>query len=141
MRHIAAYLLLQIGGNTNPSAEDVKRVLAAVGIEADESRLIKLIQELEGKDINKVSSSLFSGTVAVRKVIESGSKELIVLAGAPSSAVVNGSEAKQALEQQRSADEKDGSKPSVERELEEDEDEDEDDFGLGAGITGFQLFD
>ena len=54
MRHIAAYLLLQIGGNTNPSAEDIKRVLAAVGIEADDSRLTKLIQELEGKDINKV---------------------------------------------------------------------------------------
>lgn len=54
MRHIAAYLLLQIGGNANPSAEDIKRVLAAVGIEADDARLTKLIQELEGKDIDKV---------------------------------------------------------------------------------------
>ena len=54
MRHIAAYLLLQIGGNTSPSAGDIKKVLGAVGIEADEERLEKLISELEGKDINAV---------------------------------------------------------------------------------------
>jgi len=52
MRHIAAYLLLQIGGNASPSAEDVKKVLSAVGIEADDARLETLISELNGKDIN-----------------------------------------------------------------------------------------
>ncbi|KAI0343253.1 ribosomal protein 60S [Trametopsis cervina] len=52
MRYIAAYLLLQIGGNTSPSADDIKKVLGAVGIESDEERLEKLISELEGKDIN-----------------------------------------------------------------------------------------
>jgi len=51
MRHITAYLLLQIGGNTNPSAEDVKRVLAAVGIEADDARLAKLIQKRDSDGI------------------------------------------------------------------------------------------
>jgi large subunit ribosomal protein LP2 len=54
MRHIAAYLLLQIGGNASPSAADVQKVLAAVGIEADDERLEKLISELDGKDINAV---------------------------------------------------------------------------------------
>jgi large subunit ribosomal protein LP2 len=54
MRHIAAYLLLQIGGNASPSAGDVKKVLSAVGIEADDERLEKLISELEGKDVNEV---------------------------------------------------------------------------------------
>ena len=57
MRHIAAYLLLQIGGNSSPTADDVKKVLGAVGIEADEERLDKLIAELEGKDVNAVRSS------------------------------------------------------------------------------------
>ena len=52
MRHLAAYLLLQIGGNASPSAADVKKVLGAVGIEADDERLEKLISELEGKDVN-----------------------------------------------------------------------------------------
>lgn len=54
MRYIAAYLLLQIGGNTSPSANDVKKVLDAVGIEAEEEPLEKLISELQGKDINAV---------------------------------------------------------------------------------------
>ena len=51
MRHLAAYLLLQIGGNASPSAADIKKVLGAVGIEADEDRLEKLISELESKDV------------------------------------------------------------------------------------------
>jgi large subunit ribosomal protein LP2 len=54
MRHIAAYLLLQIGGNASPSAADVQKVLGAVGIEADDERLEKLISELDGKDVNAV---------------------------------------------------------------------------------------
>lgn len=54
MKHLAAYLLLGLGGNTSPSASDVKTVLESVGIEADSERLEKLISELEGKDINEV---------------------------------------------------------------------------------------
>ncbi|KAI0387334.1 ribosomal protein 60S [Hypomontagnella monticulosa] len=54
MKHLAAYLLLGLGGNTSPSADDVKEVLESVGIEADEERLEKLLSELEGKDINEL---------------------------------------------------------------------------------------
>ena len=54
MRYLAAYLLLQIGGNASPSADDIKKVLDSVGIEADEDRLSKLLSELEGKDVNAV---------------------------------------------------------------------------------------
>ncbi|KAL8842694.1 MAG: hypothetical protein Q9170_000350 [Blastenia crenularia] len=51
MKHLAAYLLLGLGGNTSPSADDVKGVLSSVGIEADDERLDKLIGELEGKNL------------------------------------------------------------------------------------------
>lgn len=54
MKHLAAYLLLSLGGNTAPSAKDVKSVLESVGIEADDERLNTLISELKGKDINEV---------------------------------------------------------------------------------------
>ena len=54
MKHLAAYLLLTVGGNTSPSAADVKAVLESVGIEADSERLSQLIKELEGKDIQTV---------------------------------------------------------------------------------------
>ena len=58
IKHIAAYLLLQTGGNASPSASDIKTLLETVGIEADQAQLDKLISELEGKDINQVSFSV-----------------------------------------------------------------------------------
>jgi large subunit ribosomal protein LP2 len=54
MKHLAAYLLLTLGGNTSPDAKDIKAVLESVGIEADDDRLSSLLSELEGKDINTV---------------------------------------------------------------------------------------
>ncbi|KAI7052257.1 hypothetical protein KC327_g19318, partial [Hortaea werneckii] len=36
MKHMAAYLLLGLGGNTSPSANDIKEVLASVGVEAEQ---------------------------------------------------------------------------------------------------------
>lgn len=54
MKHLAAYLLLTLGGNEAPSAADVKQVLSSVGIEADDSRLETLISELKGKSIEEV---------------------------------------------------------------------------------------
>ncbi|KAF2186807.1 ribosomal protein 60S [Zopfia rhizophila CBS 207.26] len=56
MKHLAAYLLLGLGGNTSPSAADIKGVLESVGIEADDERLDKLLSELEGKDISELIS-------------------------------------------------------------------------------------
>ncbi|CAJ0541679.1 Ff.00g081710.m01.CDS01 [Fusarium sp. VM40] len=52
MKHLAAYLLLTLGGNESPSAADVKAVLESVGIEADSDRLDTLISELKGKNVN-----------------------------------------------------------------------------------------
>ncbi|KAH8111023.1 ribosomal protein, large P2 [Phellopilus nigrolimitatus] len=54
MRYLAAYLLLQIGGKAAPTADDIKSVLGAVGIDADEERLSKLLSELEGKDVSEL---------------------------------------------------------------------------------------
>jgi large subunit ribosomal protein LP2 len=54
MRHLAAYLLLQIGGNESPSAKDIRKVLSSVGIECDDDRLEALLSELEGKDVNNL---------------------------------------------------------------------------------------
>lgn len=42
MRYVAAYLLAVLGGNTSPSAKDIKAILGSVGIEADDERLNKV---------------------------------------------------------------------------------------------------
>lgn len=56
MKHLAAYLLLGLGGNTSPSADDIKGVLSSVGVDADDDRLEKLLGELKGKDISEVQT-------------------------------------------------------------------------------------
>ncbi|KAJ8360451.1 hypothetical protein SKAU_G00169760 [Synaphobranchus kaupii] len=57
MRYVAAYLLAVLGGNTSPSAKDIKTILGSVGIEADDERLNKVISELGGKDVNDVMNA------------------------------------------------------------------------------------
>jgi len=54
MKHLAAYLLLSLGGNESPSAKDIKSVLESVGIEADDERLTSLLSELKGKNLQDV---------------------------------------------------------------------------------------
>ena len=48
MRHLAAYLLLIAGGNTAPTAADVKDLLGKSNIAVDEERLNQMISELAG---------------------------------------------------------------------------------------------
>ncbi|OJJ46636.1 hypothetical protein ASPZODRAFT_152088 [Penicilliopsis zonata CBS 506.65] len=76
MKHLAAYLLLGLAGNTSPSAEDIKAVLSSVGIDADEERLTKLIAELEGKDLQQL---IAEGATKLASVPSGG-------AGAPAAA-------------------------------------------------------
>lgn len=54
MRYVAAYLLAALGGNENPEAKDIKKILESVGIEADDTRLDKVISELSGKNVEEV---------------------------------------------------------------------------------------
>ncbi|XP_058382076.1 large ribosomal subunit protein P2 isoform X2 [Diceros bicornis minor] len=54
MRYVASYLLAALGGNTSPSAKDIRKILDSVGIEADDDRLNKVISELNGKNIEDV---------------------------------------------------------------------------------------
>ena len=54
MRHLAAYVLLVLGGNATPSAEDVTKVITSAGGEVDEERLGQLIADLEGKSLSEL---------------------------------------------------------------------------------------
>jgi len=54
MKHIAAYLLLVLGGNAAPSAAQITELLAEVGIDAEAEKVEKLVAELAGKDLNEL---------------------------------------------------------------------------------------
>lgn len=53
MKHLAAYLLLNLAGKT-PNESSIKSLLDTVGIETDSARLKQLLGELDGKDIDEV---------------------------------------------------------------------------------------
>ena len=59
MKHLAAYLLLVAGGNAHPTADDLKKVLASVGVEVDESRVSALLKAMEGKTAAEVCILLY----------------------------------------------------------------------------------
>ncbi|CUM66469.1 uncharacterized protein PRCAT00004133001 [Priceomyces carsonii] len=54
VKYLAAYLLLVNAGNTSPSAADVKSVLESVSIEVEEDKISKLLEEVEGKNVEEL---------------------------------------------------------------------------------------
>ncbi|GHJ88609.1 hypothetical protein NliqN6_5011 [Naganishia liquefaciens] len=99
MKHVAAYLLLQLGGNTSPSAADITSLLEAGGVEADSSRIEKLISELEGKDINEL---IAEGSSKLASVPSGGAAPAAAAGGA---AAAGSSEAAPAEEKKEEAKE------------------------------------
>ena len=57
MKVVAAYLLALLGGNSSPSAGDIKTILGSVGVEANDDRIELLLSELKGKDIVELIAS------------------------------------------------------------------------------------
>ncbi|KAL8474166.1 hypothetical protein ACS0TY_030845 [Phlomoides rotata] len=57
MKIIAAYLLVVLGGNASPSADDLKSILGSVGIEVDEDKLNLLLSQVKSKDITELIAS------------------------------------------------------------------------------------
>ncbi|KAL4184006.1 hypothetical protein AMTRI_Chr11g157880 [Amborella trichopoda] len=57
MKYVASYLLAVLGGNLQPSVDDIKKILGSVGADADEERIEYLLSEVKGKDITELIAS------------------------------------------------------------------------------------
>ena len=112
MRYVAAYLLAVLGGNSNPSDADIKKILSSVGIEADTACIKKVISELKGKNMEEVMAA---GREKLASV-PSGGGGAVAAAGAAAG-----------------GDAKEEKKEEAKKEEEEEEEEDDD--------MGFGLFD
>jgi ribosomal protein L12E/L44/L45/RPP1/RPP2 len=56
MQEAAAYILLVLGGNSTPSADDVKKVITATGAEANDESIATLVGDMEEKSVNDLFS-------------------------------------------------------------------------------------
>ena len=54
MKHIAAFALLVLGGNENPTAADVEKLLKAAGVTPDSEKIVSMIASFEGKKFNEM---------------------------------------------------------------------------------------
>lgn len=54
MKYLGAYMLAVLGGNANPTSDDMKKILNSVGVEIDETIMTKVMSELAGKDVLEV---------------------------------------------------------------------------------------
>lgn len=54
MKHVAAYMLATLGGNEQPSADDIKKILSAAGIACEDERAQELVSALSGKNVDEV---------------------------------------------------------------------------------------
>merc|ERR1719498_276026 len=53
MKHLAAYMLLVLGGNASPSEKDVTKLLTDSGVKADADQIKCLMDRLKDQDIVK----------------------------------------------------------------------------------------
>ncbi|CAI5758622.1 unnamed protein product [Candida verbasci] len=107
MKYLAAYLLLVQGGNATPSSSDISSLLESVGVEVEESRLSKLLADLEGKEISEL---IAEGNTKLASVPTGGAAP-----AAGSSSAVAGGAAEEAKEEEK----------------EEEKEESDDDMGFG----------
>jgi large subunit ribosomal protein LP2 len=81
MKHVAAYLLAQLGGKSEPSAKDVTAILSSVGIEAESEKLDALLGNLKGRDIMEV---IAAGRTKMAAMPSGGGAAPVAAAAAPS---------------------------------------------------------
>nr|ABK93470.1 unknown [Populus trichocarpa] len=114
MKVVAAYLLAVLGGNTCPTAEDLKHILGSVGADADDDRIELLLSSVKGKDITEL---IASGREKLASV-PSGGGVAVASGGAPAAASGGAAPAAEAKKEEK---------------VEEKEESDDD--------MGFSLFD
>ncbi|MED6119119.1 hypothetical protein PIB30_008928 [Stylosanthes scabra] len=114
MKIIAAYLLAVLGGNTSPSADDIKNILSSVGAECDDDKLELLMSQVAGKDVTEL---IACGREKLASV-PSGGGGAVAVAAAPAAGGGGAAPAAEAKE---------------EKKVEEKEESDDD--------MGFSLFD
>ncbi|XP_050243519.1 60S acidic ribosomal protein P2-like isoform X2 [Quercus robur] len=108
MKVIAAYLHAVLGGNTTPSAEDIKNILGSVGAEADDDKIELLLSQVKGKDITeliaagreKLASVPSGGGAAVAVAVAGGADTGATAAAAAPAAAESKKEEKEESEEE-----------------------------------------
>ena len=67
MKHLAAYMLLVLSGNAEPSKADVEKLLKEAGVKSDAKNIETMINSLKGKQIHEIAAE------GAKKLVSGGS--------------------------------------------------------------------
>ncbi|CDO94224.1 unnamed protein product [Kluyveromyces dobzhanskii CBS 2104] len=101
MKYLAAYLLIAQGGVEAPSATEIKNVLEAVGVEAEDAKIQALFTALEGKTIQEL---LAEGQTKLASVPAGGASGAAAASGAAGASAEEAAEEKEESEKEESDD-------------------------------------
>ncbi|KAK4712844.1 hypothetical protein R3W88_018751 [Solanum pinnatisectum] len=101
MKVIATYLLAVLGGNTNPTAEDLKAILSSVGAEADDTKIELLLSLVKGRDLTK----LIAAGREMLASVPSGGGVVVASGGAAAAVVAEKKEQEKKVEEKEESDE------------------------------------
>ena len=54
MKYISAYCLLALGGNTNPSEDDLSKFFKSINVDTDAEQLKAVVSHLKGKQLHEL---------------------------------------------------------------------------------------
>ncbi|XP_049385840.1 60S acidic ribosomal protein P2-like [Solanum stenotomum] len=104
MKVIATYLLAVLGGNTNPTAEDLKAILSSVGAEADDTKIELLLSQVKGRDLAEL---IAAGREKLASVPSGGGVVVASGGGGAAAAVAEKKEEEKKVEEKEESDEED----------------------------------
>jgi len=120
-----------LGGTTNPTGADLKKILDSVGVEAEDAQIELLIKELSGKDVFQV---IESGKSKLAAVPSGGGGAAPAPAGGAAPAPAGGKPADAGKKDDKKDDKKD--KKDDAGDVGDLFGGDDDDAGGGAGLGG-----
>nr|P27055.1 RecName: Full=Large ribosomal subunit protein P2; AltName: Full=60S acidic ribosomal protein P2; AltName: Full=L12EI [Babesia bovis]AAA27797.1 ribosomal protein L12eI [Babesia bovis] len=103
LKYVSSYLLAVAAGNENPSVDDLKKILDAVGSDVDEECLQGLVDSMSGKTVHE---TIAAGMTKLQSMPAGGAAMPAAAAGGAPAAAEDKAEAK---------------KPEAEPEEEEDD--------------------
>lgn len=108
MKHIISYFLASLGGNSNPSSEDLAKILRAGGIDSDNATLETILKEFSGKNVDSIASEGLKKFASIPSGVVSSSNAPATSQSASSTSAASAAPAKEAPKKKEESEEEMG---------------------------------
>ncbi|KAF4660047.1 60S acidic ribosomal protein [Perkinsus olseni] len=104
MKYVAAYLMAVLGGNDEPTEEDVKNILSSVDAECDDEMLAKFFAQVKGKNVQEM---IATGLTKLGSIASAGARPAAAAGAAAGAAEAAPAEEEKPVEEEEEEEEMD----------------------------------